>query len=451
MGISYFLAGFVVMIVGWGLTLVRIEQLRRLDFASVFLFTLGVFHGVLLIFVYWLATVGQLEAQSFVELASYPDSYVWVYTGLVVVFATGTFLGASVGWGGRATTRKAAWFSTPTQEADRRLIFAGWVLLLISIVSYWLYARAYGGFVDFVINSRAIKSGQFSDFAITNRWSFMGRFGGLAFVASFLFWGRFIAAPRKGSISLWAKTGLVASFIVSFYVLLTWWSRGYFIFYIIAFPVSALVRKYRLKFGARMISTLGVVLLVLAGLLGAANYTLKGVQSPERMIARAGADVSIRILPTFVLVEEPEYRWFRDIAQSPAYTLPKRIWEDNIVDHTASDVMTIKMRGAEKGESGVTGAVVIGAVPFALMQGGVVGLAVLSVFWGMLLAFLDRWLLVRLPPGFSETIYAYIVFRFVVSSIWGADPAVVIYNHIPIIAGLVLLLIIVGLTRVRWI
>ncbi len=83
------------------------------------------------------------------------------------------------------------------------------------------------------------------------------------------------------------------------------------------------------------------------------------------------------------------------------------------------------MVGAKKGEMGVTGAMVIGIVPFSFLEAGVIGVALIGLLWGVFLAFFDRWLLVKLSPGVSETVYAYIAFRVVVSSVWGAERVMV--------------------------
>ena len=437
MGDNLLISGLGIIILAGILVFLRVLQIKRLDFVAIFLGTVGVFHGGFPVLIYWVAEVRGLESESVTQLISYADSYAWLYFALVFIFAIGTFLGGILRYKERIVAKSASWLKTLSLRDARRLVFIGWYLLALSVISYWLFSKAYGGFFSLFLNAMYIRAGLYDDIAAANPWSFLGKFGGLSFISSFIFLGVLIAKPqpKKLSITLWAKIGFLLSFFFSLFVIWSWWSRSHFLFYMIALIGAPLIRKSRFKFNLKRMWQFIVILAVLVVLLSAANYKFKGVKTMEDQIARFANDASIRILPTFVLLENPEYRWFKDLGLIPVYFLPQKIWR-KFVQYTASDVITVKMMGGRKGESGVTGAMVIGAVPFSFLEGGVMGVAILGVIWGMFLGFLDRWLLVKLPPGISELLYAYIAFRLVVTSICGADPQVVIYNTIDIIIGL---------------
>jgi len=79
-----------------------------------------------------------------------------------------------------------------------RLIQAMWFIFIISIVSQWLYTRAYDGFLGILDYARLIRS---AIFLVDNRFSFLRPFGGLALFASYGFFG--LCLVNKRNIFVW--------------------------------------------------------------------------------------------------------------------------------------------------------------------------------------------------------------------------------------------------------
>jgi hypothetical protein len=69
---------------------------------------------------------------------------------------------------------------------ESRLVQVMWFIIIISIVSQWLYTCACGSFLGVLDYSRVIRS---ANFLVDNRLSFLRSLGGLAFFASYGFFG----------------------------------------------------------------------------------------------------------------------------------------------------------------------------------------------------------------------------------------------------------------------
>lgn len=432
MGNNLILAGFSVTITVGVLTFLRMFHLKRLDFIIIFLSALLFFHGILLMFSIALPSNNNIDWLQ--KLISY-DSYAWLYFSIVLIFAIGVSIGGILSYKSIAFYKKASFSDMLNSKHALKLLIVGWLLLSISVFSYWLYSRAYGGFISLYHNAFLIKSGFFYISPEENSLSFLGKLGGLSFVASFVFWGILIALPKQRTRLFFITTiiSFIISAIFSLYVIYTWFSRSHFISYVSTFIFSLIIRKYKLRPKTKIFV---VILIIFFTLFFLSSYITKGVKLGEDEINRLAMDTSVRIIPMFVFLENPEYRWFQDLVYIPLYFLPKKVWRSKLIRYTASDIITIKMMGAPKGEAGVKGAMVIGAVPFSYLQGGVIGVAILGLLWGVFLVLIERWLLFKFPPGIGETLYSYMSFRLVISSVWGADPQNLIYNNLDILIGL---------------
>ena len=434
-------------IVGIGITILvsilafrRILYVKRIDFLVLSLGSIALFHGVFLILSLKTKYFGLLSLK-LPDITLYGD-YIWIYFIIVMLFSISAFLGGIF-----PVSQKRYLHKTLNFQVAFKLAIGGWLLLCISIASYWLYSQAYGGFISLWANALYLRAGLLGSGPDVNPWSFLGKLGGLSFVASFAFWAIIMAFPRhKFAFFATSVVGFIISSIFSLYVIYTWFSRSHFIFYVMAFIFSYYVYKDRLRLEKREFFRIVFVILVMFVLFYAISIKTKGIIYAE-FIERFKFDTNVRIRPLFVLLDSPEYRWFQDIIYIPIYFLPQRLWRENFV--TASDVITIKMMGGRKGEADVTGAMVIGIVPLSFMQCSVIGVVILGLLWGVFLKFIDVWFLTKLPPGFGEIMYAYVAFRFVVSSVWNAGPQVVIYNHIDVIIGMVFMFTILKLRLFR--
>lgn len=442
MSVNMYLAGVFVTIFVGSLSIIRIVQVKRLDFVVIFLGFTTIFHGVLFIFSLdfkyprWLLVPSDLSLYA---------GYAVLYSIIVIIFSVATFLGSSLQFHWILQLRRKAMVSKPLpQNIALRLSICGWLLIALSLLAYWLYSQAYGGFVSLFFKAPLLRAGLLDVESKANPWSILGKMGGLAIVASYIFFG-ILVAREKQTKYLFHKTniiGLLLSMFFSLYVIYTWYSRSHLIFYLTAFALGPQVYKNRLRLSKRLLIVTLVLIVILITLLPFVSSHLIRRMRAESLVEYIKLDASIRIIPLFVLLESPEYRWFRDIGYIPIYFLPQRFWRQYI--DTASDIITVKVFGIKK-EEGAEGAMVIGIVPFAYMQMGMLGVVLLGLVWGIFLKIINWWLLAKLPSGVGDTLYAYVALRLVISSVWGADPQVIIYNHLDIIIGLILLKIITHL------
>ncbi len=150
------MAGIAIGCVLGILMLLRIVQVERFDFVSIFLGALWVFHGALLLLSLRVADIELVGLQIPTEL-SYYDSYAWSYFAIILVFAIATFLGGTFSYRTRALSEKAVWANTLNSKHVLKLVIIGWLLLDISIFSYWLYSRVYGGLISFFSNAFSLR------------------------------------------------------------------------------------------------------------------------------------------------------------------------------------------------------------------------------------------------------------------------------------------------------
>ena len=433
------LSGFLIAAVLFILAFLRVIIVKRIDYVGIFLGSLGVFHGILLSYAYLYDPY--LFFLIIPEELKYYNSYAWFYCIMIILFGLGTFIGGTISYKNKVFLN-AAWHKKVYPKKLGRLVFIGYFLLLTSFVLYWLYAIPYGGFVSLFKSALLIRAGLFEISPQENPFSLFGKLSGISIIASLLFWGLLLGTEKRefNFSRIVIVFGWLCSFVLSIFIFYTWFSRSHIIAYFFAYFLSLVARKYKMKVSSKVVKNITVVIFIVIILFFGTSYIMKGAREFNILFQRIAFAAKVRLLPTFVLLEDPEYRWFKDIVYTPLYLLPQRFWRE-IVDYTASDIITIKMMGGRKGDPGVSGAMVIGIVPLGFLQAGVLGLAVVSLLWGVILVSLERYLLVSLPPGLSETVYSYFAFRLIISSVWGADPQVVIYNHIDLIVGLIIVLV----------
>jgi len=441
MASDLFLAGMGVIGFTGSAFLLRMYQVKRVDFVSISLGSIGFFHGLFLILC--LRDSKEELISDFLYNVAFYETYSLHYFLIIISFVVMMLFGAMFCLKKTSNRVHPPLYMKMSKSYAVKLSISGWILLFIAISSYWLYSRAYGGFISIFLNARFLRAGLFDIGPQGNPWSFLGKLGGFSFMASFVFWG-ILLAPKNWKYRLFSGVNLIGFFLSTFFslfVISTWFSRSHLIFYISTFIFSFIIRKYSLRINYKTFKAMVLFAILLFCLFFLSSYLTKGVRPFEGELDRLKGDASVRILPIFVLLEKSDYRWFQDILYIPLYFFPQRFWRESLVKNTASDIITIKIVGAKKGENEVKGSMVIGIIPFSFLQMGFAGVIIIGFFWGLFLKKVDRWLLYELPPGFSETIYSYIAFRFVVSSVWGADPQVVIYNHLDVLLSLLFVLI----------
>ena len=106
-------------------------------------------------------------------------------------------------------------------------------MLVIGLVSYWLYARSYGGFSQLLTQAAGIRAGLVD--VGDNPYTFLKRFGGFVFFSVLIFSGIILTKSKGALHSVLSWSGFSISFAVSLFILYSWEGRlGLVMFLLIA-------------------------------------------------------------------------------------------------------------------------------------------------------------------------------------------------------------------------
>jgi len=414
---------------------VRVRARRHVDLVDWFTLAVGLFSGCGYAFVMVGAKAGQLD-----DLGQR-----WLYTNQAAtwpyVLAAVLLLGAV--WGGAFAIANALPASPSGAEplsssvagfVAGRVFILAWGFLVLGTVSYWQYARAYGGFGGLLDVSGAIRSGDFSSPGMSNKWSFLQRFGGFTFLSSYLFWGLLLEPGQPRLRRLWTAIGILAALSFSLYVLYSWRGRVPFAIYLATFPMGWLIWRHGLtpsnipRVACVLVASLSVILVTDKILeRGSAD------SSPAAFFAR---ELSFPFVSFQAEYSHGETRWFRDVAAAPAYLLPQRVWGGMLDLNTASDENTKLLMGASKGKAGVTGTIPVDIITCSFMQGGFVGVLLVGALWGVILGLLDGHLRSFQIGSATQVLYAYAIIQWaVLTSLYG-DPSHLVVRNFDFIIGL---------------
>lgn len=434
---SWVLPSLMLTGIAWAGTVFRLLVHRRPDLVDWFVGSMGALNGLGYLFVLW-ATESGLNPYWARWIVPHAADY-WLFPTLSLIAVIGVWLGAAA-----ARASGARPLHDPTRLTARtssRVARLAWALLLLAVLCYFLYARAYGGFAGLLKYSSMIRAGLFEQIGVDNPWSFLQRLGGLAFFASFLFTALLLEGVRRRANMLPRLLGLVMSVCFSLYVLYSWKARVSLVFYVAVFPLTYVYhrrpRAYRLLGG----------IIVVVMLVGLALYSVTFMFSPggaPRTIAEFYArELSFPAASFLSAIQADGFRFFSDLAVAPLFLLPERIWSGVLGISTASYINTQRIYGYPKGQGGVTGGIPTDMITFSFMQGGVAGIAILSLLWGVALVWLQR-LMERLPGrGLPLVLEVYAGFMVSAASVLYADPRIVIQRNIHLFIGMCALLLLV--------
>lgn len=428
----------LVIILAFLMSIVIINRFfnqKILKFLDWFIVSLTVFNGIGFVFVLCATLAGRNSISWSQYINQFDNETVILYIMSSVILG----LGAVFGW---IFTDKI----TPSvknkknQDVDsliqylRKAKQVAWIMFFLGVFFYWLYSRAYGGFIGLLGNSFAIRSGIAR---VSNPLSFFQRFGGFSFFSSYLFFGllldRYVSRSRKKECLI----GFVMSFLFSIYVLYSWAGRVMLLTYMTTFVLSYLLYKYTSK--VKLVRKLVVVAICLPiALMGIGNWLGRthGEYSIVELFAR---ELSFPYASYIVQLKKGEYRFFKDIAIAPLYLLPQRIWSQKLNIESASSFNTFVFSGARKGVAGVTGEVPVDLLTFAYMQASVIGVVVVGFLWGSILLKLERICLKIEADGIRMVMYALFVLDICVLTVLYGDPQHVIVRNFHMIVGFLFL------------
>ncbi len=425
------IGGILVSILSFYLVYLRISKRRSIDLIDWFNIFAGTFLGGAVSFVVW-GTYSGLNEGFWFQIISQKSHLLWIYVLVATIFVVSLFVGAKIADSKRWSTKsKRNHFSTP--KAYHRVHQLAWFFLVLGFFSYWLYARAYGGFLGLLEASTLIRSGIFESLPY-NPFSFLIRFGGFLFFSSFLFYGLLKLGFKKERQKI-IRIGFFLSFILSIYVLYSWLGRIGFIVYLLTFPLAHLLIKYKNRTAVilksfKFLPLFIVLVILITKLMDRGHFG-------EEVLSLFVAELSFPLASFLVALDFDVIRWFKDILQIPFYILPQSIWNILLGFDTASHVNTELIMGAKKGEAGVTGAIPVDILTLSIVQIGVPGVVLLGLAIPPVLKSISNYIIYEIPHKINFVIYAYLILNVALLSVLYGDPSNIIVRNFHIIIGVI--------------
>ena len=419
-------------------TLIRTKLRNRYDLVDWFVIGVAAYNGLVCPLIIFELKNGINRNSMLINLFS--KSEIWLYPlySLIVVLAV---------WGGAGLVKKLKNERLYIEEiepinkskSEKRCYQLAFVFLLAGVLTYWVYVYPYGGFIKYLDVSQAIRSGSFDEVKVDHGFTFLKRFGGFCFFSSLIFAGLIIRKRiYEVPVHLWLI--FMVSVAFSIYVLFSWGGRLGILFYVVNFPLGYYFYKKGMGYKSftRIIVVLSIVLILFPSI-----DQLWGKHREKKPLAQFF--VKELSFPLFVFSKANEVnkpRWMKDVIFSPAYFLPTKVWSGILNIDTVSAVSTKRILGVRKGERGSTIGIPVDFVSFGLMEGGIVGIAILSVIIGVFLSKINNWVFLYMRKGIREMLYGHLVLSVSIQTVIYSDPQHIIMRNFHFIIGFVILCVI---------
>jgi hypothetical protein len=298
------------------------------------------------------------------------------------------------------------------QYVLKRYYLTALVLFFLSFFCYGLYVSAYGGFIEYLAFSAAVRSGVM-DSLPNNPFSFLIAFGGLSFLSSYLYFALF-----RVKKSFFTFLMLVASISFSVYVLFSWLGRISFLFYFMVFFMSFSLNKDNLKPRLKILfiffSIFFIMLYLINSLLDRGSY--------DGVFQMLSMELIFPIVSLLNALEKFEnFRFGIDLVNLPIFWTPQRFWADFVLSSDA--VNTHLIFGSYKGQSGNTGAVPSDILTLSYFNFGYFGFIIFGFFTGFILKLLDSMSLCIKIREIRVVLYAFMIMNLSVLTSIYADPS----------------------------
>ncbi len=366
-------------------------------------------------------------------------NYYLLHTFFAFVLAFAIYLGWLIGGSlcFLKKSQKSTFFNSKIY--DNRLYILMWCLLVIAIITQWLYTLAYGGLIGVLEYSRLIRSGIF---LVENKLSFLRPFGGLAFFASFGFFGLWLSGYRRMGVRL----GFCFSLFFSIYVLYSWMWRMGFVIYFGTFIFSLFFSRRSIFLS--LVRGCFILLIMLISTYYISIYL--NLKPADNIMTFLSKELSFPFVSFFAQIDYGQnlYRFFYDILLAPLYLLPSSIWSNWI--ENVSEVNTALIMGAPKGQQSVTGAIPVDLLTLGLMQMSVFGIPFVGLIYGLLLR-LFQLMIDSIPNIKLKSISeAYIAIKIAVYGIFYANPSNFVSENFPLWFTIFIIWVFIRFPRIQW-
>lgn len=305
--------------------------------------------------------------------------------------------------------------------------------LILSIVSYYIYSRAYGGFISLLNYTSAIRSGIIK---INNPFSFLQKVGGFSTFSTLLFSGLLLEKKQIKSDLPW----LIFSLFFSTYYLYSLGGRLSMVAFFTVLVLGCIFYRYQNRITIGLIIKIGTVTI----------GTILGLYYITNIFTRASMNFSLIDFfihelsfpfASFKMVYDfPGIFLYKHVLLAFLYFLPTTIWSSKLGFDTATSFNTFLYMGARKGENGVTGSVPLDMLSFSWLEGGSCGVLIIGMLFGILLGILEKKIDDIPNEGVKAFIFSYIAIHFAVIAVNYGDTVHVIQGDFAFIIGFIILM-----------
>lgn len=416
-------------------TSLRIIIRKKVDLVDWFALAFGLFNGFSFSFILWATYSGKNDWVWAQWIFNHKDLY-GAYLASSLLFLLSVWVGSAlVDYKKPKEHSDDAKHKQLVSTINAKMNLISWSILIIAIICYFLYVKGYGGVSNLLKFAPFIRSGHFELITCVNPWTFLERFGSFALFSSFVFFG-IILSKTMHKIKLFTSwIGFIISILLSIFVLYARLGRLSLVSYLTVFPVGYMLYRYRISLRT-VFSLVIVFVLVVIVIIPEANVILHRGTDTSDVIVFYANQILFPYVSFFAQMDSGQYRFMKDIILIPLDILPDRLYKGVLRLDTSSDVNTIRINGAVKGQDSVSGEVPADLLTFAVMQGGLFGLVVVGLLWGIFLLLLDGFLQL-VPAGVREMLYSFSIINISVLTIPYGDPRHFVLENIYFIFGIV--------------
>lgn len=434
--------GVLFALITYAVLYIRIYNKKKLELIDWFTLSLATFNGLGFSFVFWATNNGMNSSFWNQYISSFDNQMAVMYLLSSIILG----MSSVFGWKTFKSLRPSRFITEKNISGVyaihiiKKVKLVAWIMLILGISSYALYANAYGGFLGLLNYSIAIRSGIMN---INNPFSFLQKFGSFAFFSSFIFFGLIIDKSIEKKHIKRCFWGFILSLSFSIYVLYSWAGRVGALVYLATFMLGYLLYNYNsvAKLMRKLIMLAIALPLVLFGIDSLLNRSSNSIGITE-LFAK---ELSFPLASYIVQFGQNNYRFFKDIIVAPLFILPQQIWSVMLNIEVASSYNTFVFFGARKGEAGVTGSIPVDMLTFANMQASILGVVVVGLLWGALLYYLEIFCRKLDPIGVRKVIYSNMILNIALLTVLYGDPQHVIIRNFAMIVGLILITIVMKL------
>jgi hypothetical protein len=431
--------GVLFALITYAVLYIRIYNKKKLELIDWFMLSLATFNGLGFSFVFWATNNGMNSSfwNQYISMYDNQTAVMYLLSSIILSLST------AFGWKIFKSLKPSKLINEKNMSGAytiriiKKVKLVAWIMLILGVFSYALYANAYGGFLGLLNYSIAIRSGIMS---INNPFSFLQRFGSFAFFSSFIFFGLIIDKTIDKKHIKRCFWGFILSLSFSIYVLYSWAGRVGALIYLATFMLGYLLHNYKTVTKLiRKLIILGVSLpLVLLGI----DSLLSRSSSSIGITELFAKELSFPLASYVVQFGQDNYRFFKDIVVAPLFLLPQRIWSVMLNIEVASSYNTFVFFGARKGEAGVTGSIPVDMLTFANMQASIFGVVVVGLLWGALIYYLEIFVRKINPIGVRKVIYSNMILNIALLTVLYGDPQHIVIRNFAMIIGLILMTVV---------